>query len=166
MTATKTRLVEPVTLTIVAAVVAGATAETTKIANEEIRASFRRLKQLLHGRYEGAEPLVQAIEADPTSRSTPHVQRLARLLSTDRAEDDRSLRTVSAEVLEAVDRLRDIPEAAALFDFENVVAAANIELEDIVTAGPLIKASHTRFEGDIKAKRIRATATEGREQKE
>ena len=82
---------EPITATIVAALLAGATAAAKDVATAAIKDAYAGLKRLIKDRYERAAPFVEAVEADPTAK--PEQQVLAQQLS--RADANRARRAVA-----------------------------------------------------------------------
>jgi hypothetical protein len=58
---------EPVITTIVAALVAGATAATKDVATQAIKDAYHGLKGLVTGKYAGTNDAVEAIDDEPES---------------------------------------------------------------------------------------------------
>jgi hypothetical protein len=143
---------EPVITTIIAAIVAGATAAAKDVATSAIKDAYAGLKRLIRDRYKRAAPFVEAVEADPTSE--PEHQVLAKQLSQTEATADHDLKEYAQQVLKAVEALREQPRATALFDFDVLRAAGNVELEDIHSIGSVLRAKEATFEKDFKAKGI------------
>lgn len=143
---------EPITTTIVAALVAGATAATKDVATTAIRDAYAGLKRLLSDRYERVIPLVEAVEADPASESEQ--QNLVNHLSHAEAETDNDLKNLAQQLLKAVEVLREVPKATALFDFDVLRAAGNFELTDIHSIGTVLRAREATFEKDVIIKGI------------
>jgi hypothetical protein len=155
--------VEPVSITIVTALAAGATTVVKAVANAEIKNAYDGLKRLIIDRYQKAQPFVEAVEADPTSE--PEQTVLTKQLSKAGADADPELKESARQLLKAVESLRHEPKAAELFDFDRLRAARNFELEDIETIGTVLRAREADFEGDFKAKGIRQTPSGAAEKK-
>jgi len=143
---------EPVTTTIIAAIVAGATAAAKDVATSAIKDAYAGLKRLIKDRYEKVAPFVEAVESDPASE--PEQQVLAKKLDQTKAAADDDIKDYAQRLLKAVEGLREDPKATALFDFEVLRAAGNFELEDVDSVGTVLRAKQATFEKDFKAKGI------------
>lgn len=150
---------DPVTVTIVSALVAGATAAAKDLATSAVKDAYAGLRRLIADRYERAAPSAEDVEADPTSE--PEQKVLAKKLDQAGAAGDEELKAATQALLNALEALRAEPRAAALFDFDKLRAAKNFELEDIEAAGTVLRAREATFEGDFKAKGIRQTGRDG-----
>ena len=150
---------DPVTATIVAALVAGAAAAAKDVASAAIKDAYAGLKRLISDRYQKAGPFVEAVEVDPSSE--PEQQVLAKQLDQQGAGADADLKNLAEQLLAAIEHLREEPQATALFDFERLRAARNFELEDIQSIGTVLRAKDATIEGDFKAKGIRQTLPGG-----
>lgn len=144
---------EPVTITIVTALAAGALAAAKDVATSAVKDAYAGLKKLIIDRYHKAGPLVAAIEAQPTSKNDQ------KLLSTHltQTEADPNLKQSAVALLQALEALREDPRAQAVFDFGKLRAAKNFELNDIEFSGTLLRANEATFEGDFKATQLRQT---------
>ncbi len=69
---------DPITISIVTALAAGAVAGAKDIATSAVKDAYTGLKQVIHDRYRKAAPFVEAVEANPTSK--PEQQDLANQL--------------------------------------------------------------------------------------
>jgi hypothetical protein len=148
---------EPVTTTIIAALVAGATAAAKDVATNAVKDAYSALKRLISDRYAKASPFVEAVTADPSSK--PEQQVLAKQLEQANAAKDDDLKTSAQQLLDALQELNHEPKAAALFDFGGLLKARNFELTNIEAIGPILHVKgDATFEGDIKASGIRQTA--------
>jgi len=143
--------VEPVSLSIVTALAAGAIAAAKDVATSTVKDTYAALKRLIVDRNKKAAPFVEAVEANPTS--APEQQVLSKQIAG--AADDPELKKTAAALLEALEGLKNNPRAAALFDFGKLRAAKNFELTDIETSGTVLKADDATFDGDFKATNIR-----------
>ena len=154
---------DPVTVTIVSALAAGAAAGATEVATSAIKDSYAGLKKLITDRYQRATPFADAVEADPSSE--PEQRVLAKQLDQAGVAKDEALKAAAQALLDALDELRTKPEAAALFDFGVLHRARNVELEDIEAAGTVFRAREATLDGDFKAKGIRQRPSGGSTEK-
>ena len=146
---------EPITTTIVAALVAGAVAATKEVATSAIKDAYHGLKRLVTDWYKGVKDAVAAVEADPDSDSERTV--LAKRLESTGAVADEDLKVAAQALLDAVQELRGVEAAAALFDFDRLRVARNLELSDIEALGTVFKGRDVEVQGDFKASGIRQT---------
>jgi hypothetical protein len=146
-------MMDPVTITIVAALTAGAAAGITKVTTRAIEDAYAGLRRLINDRYHKAMPFVEAVEADSASDAEQTV--LAKQLEHVGAAKDEELKAAAQALLDAVAELRTKPEAAALFDFGVLHRARNVELEDIEALGTVFRAREATLRGDFRAKGIR-----------
>jgi hypothetical protein len=154
---------DPITVTVVSALAAGAAAAAKDVATEAIKDAYAGLKQLIVDRYQRAAPFADAVEADPASK--PEQKVLAKQLEQTEAPKDDELKAAAQALLSALQALRSEPLAAAMFDFDQLRALKNFELEDIEAAGTLLRARVATFEGDFKAKGIRQAPAGGSTEK-
>lgn len=147
---------DPVTITIVSALAAGAAAGASQVATTAIRDGYAGLKRLIIDRYQQTGPFANAVEADPTSE--PEQEVLAKQLARAGAQRDEELKAAAQLLLNELESLRSEPRAAALFDFGKLRAAKNFELEDIRATGTVLRADEATFEGDFKARKIDQTS--------
>jgi hypothetical protein len=150
---------DPVTVTIVSALAAGAAAAAKDVATSAIKDSYAGLKRLIADRYELAAPSADDVEKVPDSSARQEV--LAEKLGEAGASGDEELKSAAQALLDAVDTLRSEPRAAAMFDFDKLRAAKNFELQDIVATGTVLRAREATFESDFRAKGIRQTGVTG-----
>ena len=150
---------DPVTATIVAALVGGAAAAAKDVASAAIKDAYSGLKRLISDRYQKAGPFVEAVEADPSSK--PEQEVLAKQLDQQGANADPDIKNLAGQLLAAIEHLREEPRATALFDFDQLRAARNFDLEDIQSIGTVLVAKDATFEGDFKAKGLRQTSQRG-----
>ena len=142
---------EPITVSIVAALAAGAVAATKEVATSAVKDAYAGLKRLIVDRYKKAGPFVEAIEADPTSK--PEQEVLAKQLGPGTPET--ALKEAALALLQALEGLEADPRARAVFDFGQLRALKSFKLTDIEFAGPLFKADSATFEGDFEARGLR-----------
>ncbi len=154
---------DPVTVTIVSALAAGAAAAAKDVATDAIKDAYTGLKRLITDRYERAAPFADAVETDPASK--PEQTVLAKQLDQAGAAKDQELKAAAQALLGAVEALRSDTRAAAMFDFGRLRAARNFELEDIEAAGTVLRADEADIGGDFKARGIRQTPAGGSAEK-
>lgn len=143
---------EPVSVTIVTALAAGALAAAKDVATSTVKDAYTGLKTLIVDRYRKAAPFVEAVEANPTSE--PEQQVLAKQLHDASADVEARQRAVA--LLESLETLEKDSRAQAIFDFGKLRAAKNFELSDIEFVGPLMVVhGDATFEGDFKATHLR-----------
>lgn len=148
---------EPVTITVVTALAAGALAAAKDVATSAVKDAYAGLKKLIIDRYKKAGPLIEAVETHPTSQTD---QKLL-LNEFAQADADPKLKESAVNLLRTLEGLRDDPLAQAVFDFGKLRAARNFELNDIEFSGTLLRADEATFEGDFKATQIRQTSKHG-----
>lgn len=141
---------DPITISVVSALAAGATAVGTGFATEAIKDSYKALKRFVLGRFAGAEAFIQAVEDDPGS--SPEQQVLAKKI-TGIAEADEIPALVQTLISE-IEALKDEPRAAAVFDFDTLRAIKNFEIDGATFSGTLLRAREATFEGDFLARNI------------
>ena len=144
---------DPITVTIVSAVAAGAAAGASEVATSAIKDAYAGVKRLIADGYRYVAPFVDAVEADPTSAAEQTV--LAKQLDRAGAAKNDELKVAAQALLDALDELKAKPEAAALFDFGVLHRARNVELEDIEALGTVFRAREATLRGDFRAKGIR-----------
>ena len=142
---------DPITVTLVSALAAGATAVAQGFATEAIKDAYKALKQRILSRFDKAAPFVEAVESDPTSE--PEQKVLAKQLPA--TEVDQDTKTAATALLDELTKLRNNEKAQAVFDFGKLEAAKNFELRDIVFSGTLLRAKEAKFEGDFLASGLR-----------
>jgi hypothetical protein len=150
---------EPITTTIVASLVAGAAAASKEVATTAIKDAYSWLKKLISERFAKAEPLVELVEADPTSE--PEQQVLAKTLDAAGAGSDQDMKTAAEQLLDAIETLRGMPAADALFDFDRLRVARNLELDTIKSLGTVFRGRDVEVGGDFTAKNIRQSGSPG-----
>jgi hypothetical protein len=141
---------EPISVSIVTALAAGAGAAARDVATTAVKGAYAGLKKFLLDRYHKAGPFVEAVEADPTSE--PEQKVLANQLKE--TQSDPEAKRLAVALLDALEELRNNPRAQAVFDFGKLRAAKNFELNDIQFSGTLFRAADATFEGDFKAANI------------
>jgi hypothetical protein len=138
---------DPVTATIVSAIVAGATAIGNGFATEAIKDGYKLLKGWIFGHYATAAPILEMVEKDP--KSEPEQLVLAKQLGT--ASSDGELKELAQKLIAAIQETRETPQAAALLDFGSLDAAGKFEMDHIkVLNTALLVRGHAHFAGDAK----------------
>lgn len=142
---------EPITISIVTALAAGAAAAAKDVATKAITDAYAALKHLVIARYQKAEPFIEAVEGNPTS--APEQKVLSNQLASVTADGE--LKDAVTRLLSALEELRTEPRAQAVFDFDKLKAAKNFELSNIEFDGTLLRAREATFDGDFKAANLR-----------
>ena len=142
---------EPITVSIVAALAAGAAAAAKDLATTTIKDAYTALKNLVIGRFSKTKPFIEAVEANPTSPAEQKV--LSNQLES--AEPDDDLKGAVTRLLVALEELRHDSRAAAVLDFKKLRAAKNFELDQVDFDGTLLRADDANFEGDVKLTNLR-----------
>jgi hypothetical protein len=142
---------DPITVSIVSALAAGAAAGSKDFATAAIKDSYAALKSFIVGRFKRAAPFVESLESDPQSPAQQEV--LAKNLAEAAGSDEG--KKLADALLQALDQVKDEPGARALLDFDTLRALRRFELNDIHLAGPLLRARDATFEGDFIATNIR-----------
>ena len=141
---------EPVTATIITALVAGATAAAKDVATAAVKDAYAALKRMISERYAKTGPFVDAVAANPTSQ--PERQVLAKQLDQAGVAKDDDLKAQAQQLIDAIEKLRHEPKASALFDFDGLLKARNFELEDIHTIDAVLRVKGDAvFAEDFKA---------------
>jgi hypothetical protein len=145
---------EPVTTTIVAALVAGATAVASKVADEAIKDAYKWLKSLITKNYGSAAAILEEFEKEPDSEVEQAV--IAKRLDKAGASSDAELQNAAQALFEKMEELRGVPAAAPLFDFERL-RTHKANLTRIRTAGTVLKARDAEI-GELNASDIEQTS--------
>jgi hypothetical protein len=145
---------EPITTSVVAALVAGAVAAAKDVATSAIKDAYQGLKRLLSTRYAGTDDAIAKIEAKP--EAAEEVKKLATHLERAGGADDPTLKDAAQALLAAIGELRNTP-AAPLFDFDQLEVARNMKLSNIEAMGTVIRARNTKVGGDFEVSGIKQT---------
>jgi hypothetical protein len=154
---------EPITATIVAALAAGAAAGAKSFATSAITDGYSWLKRLIAKKDKSSATALAALEARPASG--PELTTLANQLEKAGVASDGEIAKAAQALLDAIDELRDVPEAAPLFDFERLRVYRDVEATDIDTLGTVIRAHDVEIRGGIKVSGIRQHAPGGNPRK-
>lgn len=147
---------DPVSVSLVAALAAGAVAGATKVASTAVTDAYNGLKNSIIKHNQAAKPLIAAVEADP--RSKPEQTALSTFLSDSARSAD--VQEALSRLLDALIALSDQPAPKAMFDFKKLRAAKLFELSDIEAAGTVLRAEEATFEGDFRAVGLRQRSDE------
>lgn len=150
---------DPVTVSIVTALSAGGAAVAKGVASAAGKDLFEGLRRLISSRYEKAGAFLEAVESDPASQ--PERQMLGKQLEQAGAGQDEELKNAALALLDAVEDLRNEPKAVALFDFDQLRVARNMQFEDIDAAQVLRVRGAAEIDGDFTAKGIRQKPAQG-----
>jgi hypothetical protein len=153
--------VDPISITVVTALAAGATAAVTNLATEAVKDAYQGLKTLVVDRYRQSGPLVDALEAEPASAQKQNL--LLNQLAG--ADADAAVKEAAVLLLDRLDQLRNDSRAQAVFDYGKLRAAKSFNLENIEFSGTLLRADDATFEGDFSAKNLRQDAGGGAQPK-
>jgi hypothetical protein len=154
---------EPVITTIVAALVAGATAATKDVATQAIKDAYQGLKGLVTGKYAGTNDAVEAIDDEPESDLDRQV--LAKRLDRAGAANDAELKTAAQALLDAVGELREVEGAAPLFDFDRLRVARDVKLSDLEALGAVFRGKNVKVGRDFKVSGVRQKTSGGKKRK-
>ena len=144
---------EPITTTIIAALVAGAIAGAKDVATSTVKDSYKWLKGLIAKKEPGSAAAVAALEAKPDSRA--EMETLAKQLASSPVANDSEIAKAAQALLDAIDELRSKPEAAPLFDFERLRVFRDFEATDIDAIGTVVRARDVEIGGGFKLSGIR-----------
>ena len=149
---------EPITTTVVAAIVAGAVAGAKNVATSAISDAYAALKTLITKKYESANPAVVAVEAAVEAKPDSNHERvaLAGKLESLGAGRDAELNAMAQRLLNAIEELRGNERAETLFDFDRVrILTRGVELTDIEALGGVFRARDAEITDGFKATGIR-----------
>jgi len=144
--------------TIVAAVVAGATAKMGEVASDAISDAYAGLKALIIKRFNGKAGAVQAVEDDPDSEDTQEV--LTKALAKNGAEGDPGLLAQAKAVEKAVNKAQaaGVPGASNI-KIGPIKAKLNVMIETLVASGSISIEAITS-EGKVDVRRVYAGGSE------
>jgi hypothetical protein len=143
---------EPVTTTIVAALIAGAVAASKDVATTAIKDSYQGLKRLISDRYTGASNAVAKVAAKPGSKEDQ--AELAKQLEHAGVSDDAELTACAQKLLDAISELKSNAAAAPLFDFKALEVARDLKLDNIEAAGAVFRGENVIVKRDFIASNI------------
>src|SRR5688572_29034361 len=143
---------DPITGSIVAALVAGATAAAKGLASDTINDAYQALKGLLKTRLGTRAEVVDRVDREP-SDSVEH-DALALYLKSSDLDSDEQIRGAVRKLFTALEELRGRPEAEAVFDLGRLTGK-NVDLRDSEFNETFFRANEVELEGDFKAHGIR-----------
>lgn len=142
---------DPVTTTIVAALVSGAVAGVADVATAAVSDAYAALKRALLRRGD-VEVAIEAVEEDPGAVE----DRAALAAQIEATRPDDELQSLAQDLLDAIDGLRDDAAAQAVFDFDELRVARDLRLTDIEALGPVFRGGNVVVDGDFIAEGIRS----------
>jgi len=138
---------EPVTTSIVAALVAGAVAATKDVATSAIKDAYEGLKKLIIQRHEGTRPAVEKIAAEPSNEAAQ--QMLAKQLQESGVTADDKLKELATKLVDAVMELRGNPKAEPLFDFGELEVVRDLKMTNIESTRQILRATKAKVGQDF-----------------
>jgi hypothetical protein len=145
---------DPVTISVVAAISSGALAATQEVTSSAIKDAYAGLKRFITDRYSHATAAVQSVEANPESE--PEQKKLASELHG--VEADPEAKRLTLALLEALEKAYDQPNAQPVIDVRKIRAARNFKLSDAEFFGPLIHSDEIDAGGDVEFTGLRQKA--------
>lgn len=134
---------DPVVVSVVAAITAGLTAAGKDIATSAVQDAYAALKNLIFSGYRAATSDLEKYEKEPQSQE--YAKDLVKILNELNAGKDDRMRVAADALLSAVKR--DVP---ALIDADTITALKSFLIEDIEYAGPLLRAKSISTKGEFR----------------
>ncbi len=144
---------EPVTATIVAALVSAAVAATEEIATTAIKDAYGALKKLVLQKCEAATHAVENIETAPSDELEQAV--LAKRLQDGGIGADEQLQEMAQKLLDAIAELRGNPKAESLFDFDELEVARDLKMTNIESVRQVMRARKAKIGQDFIVDNVR-----------
>jgi disulfide oxidoreductase YuzD len=141
---------EPVTTSIVTALVTGAVASLKPTVSRAVKDGYERLKALIKRKY--SKVSIDQLEADPTSKARRAVVE-EDLQKTDAEKDPELLQQVKA-LLDAIQSQPPEVVSAVGVDLEEI-KGASLTIRDVTATGTAVKAKQVETSGDILIEGIR-----------
>jgi len=142
---------EPVTTSIVTALVAGAVAGLKPTVSQAVKDGYQGLKALIKRKYSTVS--IDHLEADPASKPRRAMVE-EDLQKTDAVKDPELLQQVKA-LLDALQS--QPPEVVNAIGVDlGDVKGASLTIEDVIATGTGVKAEHVETSGDITIRGVRA----------
>jgi hypothetical protein len=151
---------EPVTITVLTALVTGAIAAFKGAAGEGGKQAYTALKDLIIRRFAQVKPALEMVSSSPESETKRAV--LAEELESTGASKDQEVVAAAQRLLDALGQAQTDPLAAALFDFEQLKVARNLKLKDIKSVGPVLRAKTVDIGGDMEIEQIHQHGRDGK----
>ena len=142
---------EPVTTSIVTALVTGAIASLKPTVSRAVKDGYERLKALIKRRY--SKVSIDQLEADPTSEARRAVVE-EDLQRTEAEKDPELLQQVKA-LLDAIQSQPPEVVSAIGVDLRDI-KGASLTIEDVTASGTGVKAEKVETSGDITIRGVRA----------
>jgi hypothetical protein len=141
-------MLETAITTIVAAMVAGATAKLGEVASKAVLDTYEGLKVLIIRKFDGKDGAVQAVEDDPQSEDTQVV--LTKALAKNGAENDPGLIAQAKAVENAVAQAqKEGVSGAGDINLGAIKAKLNTTIETLVASGSITIKEIGADEGDV-----------------
>jgi hypothetical protein len=147
--------VEPILISIVSALVAGATAKAKDVASKAVSDAYDGLKSLLIRKL-GKSGAVQSVEDDPESNAA--TANLASALSSKNLHQDGELKQQADQVEEAVAAAQKAGVPGAGDINIDSIRGRVITVQDLVASGSIHLGPVTADTGDVNISRLRAGA--------
>lgn len=147
---------DPIVTAAVNAICVAALASAKEVASAAVKDAYSALKRVITDRYPASTKPLEALEKDPEELSTQ--DEVARQLSATGAANDADVRKAISQLRASIDELRREPTAAALFEFDSLIAERRFELSDVETTPGtpvLVVKGAVRFGGDTKLTNIK-----------
>jgi hypothetical protein len=147
---------EPVTTSIVTALVAGAVAGLKPTVSQAVKDAYEGLKALIKHKY--SQVSLDQLESDPTSKARRAVVE-EDLQKTAAEKDPEVLQQVKA-LLEAIQSQPPEVVSAIGVDLHDITGAS-LTIEDVIATGTGVKAEKVETTGDITIREVRAGRSGG-----
>ncbi len=142
---------EPVTTSIVTALVSGAVAGLKPTVSQAVKEGYEGLKALLKHKYSHVS--IDQLEANPTSKARRAVVE-EDLQKTEAEKDPEVLQQVKA-LLDALQSQPPEVMSAVGVDLEDITGAS-LTIQDVTASGTGVKAAQVKTSGDITIRGVRA----------
>jgi hypothetical protein len=142
---------EPVTTSILTALVAGAVAGLKPTVSQVVKDGYQGLKALIKRKYSTVS--IDQLEADPASKARRAVVE-EDLQKTEAEKDPEVLQQVKA-LLDAIQSQPPEVVSAIGVDLQDITGAS-LRIEDVMATGTGVKAENVKTSGDITIRGVRA----------
>ena len=149
-------MVEPITTSIVTALVAGAAAGLKPTVSQAVKDGYEGLKALIKRKYSAVS--IDQLEANPTSKARRAVVE-EDLQKTDAEKDPEVLQQVKA-LLDAIQSQPPEVVSAIGVDLRDI-KGASLTIEDVIATGAGVKAERVETTGGITIRGVRAGRSGG-----
>lgn len=142
---------EPLSVSIVAALAGAATASLNDVASDAIKDSYAALKRLISDRYKKSAA-VTALEEDPASEAQKSAT--AEALGKTEATEDEEVLALTRQILAELKRLPQNTVTALGIDIEGL-RAAEVQISDVMASGTAVRIRDTQVTGRFDVSGIR-----------